>query len=488
VTARATTPAWRVIARRELTEILVSPKFVWTFSVASVLLLLTFWVGARGHLLEQRRYEAALAADLRQLVGVTDWLEVSPSVGLPPQPLEALVSGVAADIGRTARVDGRGAVEPAGSRYGAEPVAALLRLLDLEFVFGIVLSLFALLLGYDAVAGERSRGTLRLCFAGGLSRASFLTGKIVGALAGLVLPLTVPLALGALIFRFAGVTMSATDWLRLALVLLGGLLYLAAFLALATWISTLTRQPGHAFFLALSAWVLLVLVWPRAAVSLTARHSPVLSRDAIFAARTELSNELWAADRETFRREMEAVLGGGPDGTPPEVRMARVNELFERQAAERDRRLQELDRQLLERRRAEQGVQRGRAFALARLSPAAAFTLSAQELAGTSLVLEDELRRQLVRYQEELGRFQAEKTGGRRSGGGFRIKLAIHDSNEEPEIPQPIDPSELPRLVWQPLPLAPAVARAALDLGLLLVFTLGAYAAAFVGFQRYDLR
>ncbi len=87
---------------------------------------------------------------------------MTPTVGLPPQPLEMLIAGVAYDIGRSATVEGRGVIETGGSRYASEPVAALLRVLDLEFVFRIVLGLFAVLLGYDAVCGERARGTLRL--------------------------------------------------------------------------------------------------------------------------------------------------------------------------------------------------------------------------------------------------------------------------------------------------------------------------------------
>jgi len=480
-------PSWRIVARRELLDIVVSPKFAWTFAVSATLILLAFWVGARGFLLEQRRHEAARAADLRQMRGVTDWLEVSPLVSLPPQPLETLVAGVANDIGRNATVEGRGAIATTGSRYASEPVAALLRVLDLEFVFRVVLGLFAVLLGYDAVCGERARGTLRLCFAGGLERASFLGGKIVGALAGLTLPLLVPIGLGALLFRLAGVPMAALDWARLALVLLAGLLYLATLLALSTWISALVRQPAHAFFLALSAWVLLVLVTPRAAVSLAAHRSPVLSRDAIAAERARLQTEIWARDRATFRDRVEGILGPGSiGGHDPQQRMAEVNRFIEEQSSERERRLGELERSLLERREAQQKTQRRLAFGLARVSPAACFTLAAAELAGTSLALEDELRAQLARYQEELGRFQMAKSGGRRSGGGMRLRIAIDDG--EPEAPKPIDPAELPAFRWQSPNLLPALSRSAGDLALLLAFPLVFYAAAFVTFQRYDLR
>jgi ABC-2 type transport system permease protein len=487
--SRAPAP-WLTVARRELLDVLVSPKFAWTFGTGALLVLLTFWVGARAWHLEQRRHEAARAADLRQMEGATDWLSVAPTVGLPPQPLEMLVAGVAFDLGRSARVEPRGPIDTTGSRYGSEPVTALLRVLDLEFVFRIVLGLFAVLLGYDAVCGERARGTLRLCFAGDLSRSSFLGGKIAGALAGLALPLSVPVGLGALVFRLSGVPMAALDWGRLALVLFAGFLYLATLLALATWISTLTRHPASAFFLALSAWVLLVLIVPRAAVSLAAHQVPVLSRDAVASARARLATELWARDRAQLRREIDEMLGGGHSPEQAQRMMTRINQLVEEQADGRERSIRELERGLLERRRAEQARQRRFAFGLARLSPAASFTLAAAELAGTSLALEDELHAQLARYQEELGRFVAARSGGRRSGGGVRIQIAdSRDARDAAgEAPEAIRPAELPELAWRAPAPRPALGRAAGDLALLLAFPLAFYAAAFVTFQRYDLR
>ena len=74
---------WLVVARRELLDVLASPKFIWTFAVGATLIVLAFWVGARGYRLELRRYEAARAADQRQMKGETDWLEVAPTVSLP---------------------------------------------------------------------------------------------------------------------------------------------------------------------------------------------------------------------------------------------------------------------------------------------------------------------------------------------------------------------------------------------------------------------
>ena len=160
--------------------------------------------------------------------------------------------------------------------------------------------------------------------------------------------------------------------------------------------------------------------------------------------------------------------------------------MIDEQAAERERRLAELERSLLERRRADQARQRRLAFGLARLSPAASFTLASAELAGTSLVLEDELRGQLARYQEAFGRFQEAKAG-RRSTGGIRIKIQTSDGHgdDEEELPKPIVAARCRRSSGSRHRSAALRApRRPLAAGALPARPLH---AAFLTFQRYDL-
>ena len=60
----------------------------------------------------------------------------------------------ASAVGRSLTLDGQPreiiGVLPAGFRF-----------LDLDFIFQIVLSLFAILFAYDTISGEKERGTLR---------------------------------------------------------------------------------------------------------------------------------------------------------------------------------------------------------------------------------------------------------------------------------------------------------------------------------------
>ena len=60
------------------------------------------------------------------------------------------------------------------------PIAFLLGHLDFVFVVSTVFSLLALLFTFDAVAGEREAGTLRITLANALPRDIFLWSKLIG--------------------------------------------------------------------------------------------------------------------------------------------------------------------------------------------------------------------------------------------------------------------------------------------------------------------
>jgi len=161
----------RIIIEKEIKDLIGSTKFAITFAVCAVLVILAFYVGAARHKSYQARFEASQAENLRSMKGLTDWQELDETrVFLPPQPLASLVSGVSNDIDGTAIVRGRGDIPTEDSRYNEDPVFAIFRFIDLEFIFKVVLSLFAVLLGYDAISGEKERGTLRLSFSNALPR------------------------------------------------------------------------------------------------------------------------------------------------------------------------------------------------------------------------------------------------------------------------------------------------------------------------------
>jgi len=120
--------------------------------------------------------------------------------------------------------------------------------------------LIALLLSFDAFAGETERGTLPLLLTYPLARWEVLAGKFVAQLAVLSLASIVGFGVTtASVWLAEGATAAGTmQVIRLSwtAILLG-----AAFLAVGNVLSVSVRQPGTAASLAIAVWVVAVVMF-----------------------------------------------------------------------------------------------------------------------------------------------------------------------------------------------------------------------------------
>lgn len=484
----------RQLVKKELQELYQSPRFVVTYAVVSILVLLAFGLAGNQYLQLRQEHEAARAAALRQLDGLTEWGEVEPLAQRPPTVLESLVNGVTHDIGREARVRPGASVVLSDGLYAQRPLLALWRFLDLDFIFRVVLSLFAVLFAFDAVSGEKERGTLRLAMSNAVPRHVFMLGKMVGAFVGIALPLMLPLIGGTALLLVQGVPMTAADGWRLAGVILAGYLYVAAFLGLSLWVSSRCHRSATAFLVLLVVWIGVVLVVPRAAVLVAGRTVEVPSSDGDAFQRARLSAQLFREDQQAMAEMFDAGEGemrfeiNLEEGEDPATHLAalqkRINESLEARQQERRRRMDALDAELALARGNAEARRNARALGLARLSPAATFSLAASALAGSSLDIGGRFKDQVRAYRDSFGAFLKEKIGT--SGGG--IRLVVMTDEEGPPQAQPIDPAELPRFEASLPSATESAVAAAPDLLILFLFSTLFFVAAFVSFLRYDLR
>ena len=468
----------RLVLEKELKEALSSTRFAVSFGVCSLLLLLCFSVGGLHYQIATEQHEAGLRANLRTMEAITDWSEVRDHrIALPPDPVASLVMGISNDIGRTAEIRGRGEIIPVDSRYGNDPIFAVFRFLDLDFIFQIVLSLFAILFSFDAVNGEKERGTLRLTFANAIPRSHFIVGKILGSYLALAVPLLIPLLLGSLTLILMGIPMDTEHWVRLGLVLVAGYLYLGAFLAVTIFLSARTERSSTSFLLALVIWIFTVLIIPRAAVLLAGRAVEVPSVDEVSSQKSRYAASLWEEDRRRMA-EFRAA-----EGTPPEQVMQQFQKFMGDLMAERQQKLDAFAARLNEERLNRAHHREDVALALARLSPAATFSLASMAIAGTGLPLERVFIQAADAYQQSYAAFIRGKTG-QNPGGGFVFRI----STDEQEEPTPINPAEIPPFEFRRPALTETASSFVPDLGILAVFALVSFFGAFVSFLRYDLR
>ncbi|MFT4627702.1 MAG: Cu-processing system permease protein [Myxococcota bacterium] len=134
--------------------------------------------------------------------------------------------------------------------------------------------LVALVLGHDAIVGERERHTLGLLLSLPVRRGEVLLAKYIGRLLALVL--AVSLGLGsACIFLDAGQRTVVLSLLPPTL-LLG-----AAFLSIGVLISTSTRRVATAASLAVAIWFLLVFMYDLGLLAVLVATDGALSQDVV---------------------------------------------------------------------------------------------------------------------------------------------------------------------------------------------------------------
>jgi ABC-type transport system involved in multi-copper enzyme maturation permease subunit len=464
----------KLLIDKELRDIVGSTKFAVTFGVMAVLILLAFYVGGKNYQVSLEEYEAGVTENLKQMEGLTDWNRADNRIFLRPQPLAALVSGISNDIGRTVEVHSWWEATAEDSRFNADPIYAVFRFIDLEFIFTIVLSLFAILFAYDAVNGEKERGTLRLAFANSVPRDKYILGKLIGSFVALSVPLLIPILIGCLLLPLLGVPMDSGTWIRLALIIAAGFLYLGVFLTLSVFVSSLTEHSSSSFLLLLVIWIFAVLIIPRTAVLVSGRAVEVPSMDHINYEKSTYMSQLWDQDMkriDEFRRQSSNL--------SREERHRQWETLMAELSAARTENMDLFARRLNEDRRNRERVRQRVALGISRISPASVFSLASTDLAGTSLELKQRYLDAANEYRDSYLRFLEEKTGSSTRGWWSR-------SNEENA--EEIDPHELPVFDMPEAPTSSHVNRALPDLGILVVFNVLFFMGAFVAFLKYDVR
>ena len=470
---------YKLIVEKELREIIGSTKFAVTFGVCAALIILAFYVGARNYEVSLREYESASSENVKQMEGLTDWNSIEHRIFLPPQPLAILVSGISNDVGRTIEMRTRGELLPEDSRFNEDPIFAVFRFLDLEFIFTVVLSLFAILFAYDAINGEKERGTLPLTFANSVPRDQYILGKVTGSFVALVVPLLIPILLGCILLPALGVPMRGGEWLRLGMVLLAGILYFGVFLTLSVLVSALTQRSSSSFLLLLVLWIFAVLIIPRTAVLVAGRAVEVPSIDQVNYEKNYYSRQL---DQE-FRKRAEDFFTQNMGRDDIQVAFSEFQTASEGWRAERDEQVRVFSDQLNENRRNRESVQQGITLGIARLSPAATFSLAAANLAATSVDLKASFQEAASVYQQNYAKFMEEKTG---SSGGFVMRMRRHGMEEEEQ--EVIDPLEIPVFEYEMPAASELIESSLMDLGFLFLFNIIFFISAFVAFLRYDLR
>ncbi len=410
------------IVRKEILSNLLSYKFYIVILLTAVLVATSFFVMARD-------YKERLA----------DYQLIRPKPGEPiavnpPNPLAIFAKGLDEAMARSFEVSVIGVDVRAGQKSG-NAIFAFFPAPDFLYVVRVVLSLVALLFGFDLVSREKEAGTLRLILANPASRARVLAGKWLGNFLTLAVPFLLVTMLGAAVLSLdPAIRLSADQTLRLGLILVLTLLYIAFFLSLGILVSTLTRRASSSLVILLFVWTLLVFILPNLGTLVARQAVDVPSVRAL----SEKRRQVWT-------REILLRIQGRGDFAE-HIRAIRD----ENDRLEEDYRLK-FDRLV------------ALSKAVNRISPVAGFVYAATELAGTGIGEEGAFKRELVRYKNSV----------------IDGMLAAPDFRD----------AEAPAFRYAYRPLDVVLARGALfDAAWLAAFNVLFFAFGCAAFVRYDVR
>jgi ABC-2 type transport system permease protein len=294
-----------IIAGKDLREFVRDGRLLWAGGLTLVLMLTALIVGW-GHQVEiQAERIAGQALDYDAWLGQGrrhphDAATQGMHVFKPEPPLAIFDPGIEPFVGSTVWLQAHRQSEvkfrPAQDATGLRRFGNL----SAAWVLQTLAPLLIIILGFNAMSGERESGTLRQLLSLGVSTRTLLLGKASALGFGVAL-LLIPGALLLAVITVASVPAGERldiVW-RLGWLGLGYGLYLSFFIFLVLAVSALARSSRAALILLLGLWIAGSLVAPRAASELASLIDPSPSRLEFDG---KLSAEMAAASEEAWFR------------------------------------------------------------------------------------------------------------------------------------------------------------------------------------------
>ena len=259
-----------VLLKREILAHLITFRFVVAVITCLLLVVITTLIRIDDYEKRLAGYNTARNANREELLSTRTYSLLMPKVDRPPNPLSIFNAGMDNRLGNTLRIyyTNVPVLWDAQTHSSGNIFIDHFYRIDLIFIFQFVLSLLALLFAYDAIAGERETGTMRLTMSHSVRRGSILTAKYLGAMTCLILPLIMSFIIALIwIVSIGSIVFSGEDFLRIAGILLTSIIYLSAIYLVGLFISTSVHRTATALMISLFVWVVLVLVYPSLSVS-----------------------------------------------------------------------------------------------------------------------------------------------------------------------------------------------------------------------------
>ena len=290
------------LIQKEIMHHILSVRFVALLVMCLLLVPMTLSTNYRNYRQNLVDYQEAVKLANIEETKMNPGMPLDPEVEvskifLKPTSLSVFANGLADVLPTHLGMTRNGITQGAPALVSS--LSYLLGHLDFLFVVGTVFSLLALLFTFDAVAGEREAGTLRITLSNSLPRDLFLWSKLIGGYIVFVVPFLVSLLFGLLILVWQGFPLGEPEiFPRVLGLTLISLLYIGVFFAIGTVISTYLDNSKTALIVAFTVWVFAVLITPRVGFLAAKFIAPTRTSQSVYMEKTAMRDDFNAALKE----------------------------------------------------------------------------------------------------------------------------------------------------------------------------------------------
>ena len=332
-------------------------------------------------------------------------------------------------------------------------------------IISLVLPFIAILFTFDAIAGEREQGTLRLTLSNSVARDFVLVGKFLGAFLSIGIPFVIAVLINLfLLYTAGGVPLGTNEWGRLGLILLVALIYLSIFIALGLLISSRAKRSSVSLTILLLIWVVWVVLTPSTLGSIVSGLQQAKTIDELDSYRYQ--------QRENLNAQYPLGKSEGPTRAIPATETTLLWAEYVKKEAQ-------LNEQLHQEHLTDQISQINRARTMTRISPASIVQYTIESLAGTGFSHHLNFLEAVHRYAPEFRQFllDTDRTDPKSPHAPYVLEGASDLPVRFSDIPKFEDPDRV----------STDLNAALMDIFLLVLFFVVLSALAYLSFLRVDI-
>ena len=350
------------------------------------------------------------------------------------------------------------------SNHGSD--ATILIKIDWVFI-GIFMSFFVILFTFDAIAGERAKGTLSLMMSNQISRGQMIFAKYLGTFFTLMVPLIIGILMNLLVIYLSGnIPFDAGSWLRIVGMIGLFALHISIFIFLGLFFSSRVSNAITSLVWLLLTWVCLAFIFPSLLGLFVGTLDPIPSIEIISSRkRAQLAN-IEDEFRPTELLETTKLSEAPAPDNPSAAR--RWATYFKRRYETKTRIVDEhVDQQLRQVKLARE---------LTQISPIVCFQYAMEGLANTGIVSYMNFVKQVRRYRQTFIDFI--KTEDRNDPESLHIYPVREGLSQKP-----VDPNAIPRFEERI-----SYQSVIFPVGLLFLFNILFFSVAQLSFLKCDLK